>query len=168
MRADDGDFAGEGCGGEITDWIRFRRFAVGQHPTAIQRFDRHALQLHVSLASGQCAGEQLDGRGFAGAGRSDYGGDLVGQCVEAHVAKRVTRMFGTIRTGMRRARTHTIRIHIPVRNPAELHADALSGSPEFRQFPTAALRFWRVQQCENTFRGRHAVHSNMEIRAKLT
>lgn len=61
-----------------------------------------------------------------------------------------------------------IRVRIPVRNTTKLHADTTPGSPEFRQFLAAMLRFGRVEQRENTFRGRHAVHRNVEIRAELS
>lgn len=84
-----------------------------------------------------------------------------------------TRNTGTRRPGSVRPRTSStpsihIRVRIPVRNTTKLHADTTSGSPEFRQFLAAMLRFGRVEQRENTFRGRHAVHRNVEIRAELS
>lgn len=57
-----------------------------------------------------------------------------------------TRNTGTRRPGSVRPRTSStpsihIRVRIPVRNTTKLHADTTPGSPEFRQFLAAMLRF---------------------------
>ncbi|KFI92579.1 hypothetical protein BSTEL_2162 [Bifidobacterium stellenboschense] len=129
-----------------------------------KRRDLDAGETQRAGVSGERAGEQRGGRRFAGTGDADDGGELAGTRVEGDVGER-GRDVGAARRAGRVAGTVAGTVAVRVGDVVE--RDVETGVVRFGQVGVAALRFGRVEQCEDAFRGGHAVHRDVEERAEL-